>query len=502
MDVKEQIYSNIFEDIKDNGIVRKCFELAEMFEELEDHIRTENIVNYQAVIRNCIHELDDSYSQYKIFLCSFLIYMDNNQEDIRLLLSQTDSISPFNKFFISNQLLRLSFLHPEVMNNIVYQQLYDGFYEYYHSVFKDELQYIQKENRHKDRVLVLTTQLLGERHAPTRTTFERCETLIKDMHKEVLCINTRETYNELGFMPYYKFTIGDIEESYNGYSSTDFKGTLINVYQPEYNPLVPGNLSKLLQMIYEYAPERIVVIGNRSIIGDLCANILPTVCIPLVFSELNIKHNQYVFTAGNYKVNDPAVIKGTFTFSLNPQIKKLTRAELGLPEDKFILVVVGIRLDYDIDKRFIDCIRRTFDSGTYIVFAGCFDKYQELAEHDEELRNNSSFIGYQNDILALMECCDLYVNPLRLGGGFSIAEAFCKGVPGVTLNYGDIAAAAGLEFCVKDYNTMSNTIKMLRSRKDYYNNMSEKALKRYTELTDSSKALQYIFDEMDRLNLY
>jgi len=57
------------------------------------------------------------------------------------------------------------------------------------------------------------------------------------------------------------------------------------------------------------------------------------------------------------------------------------------------------------------------------------------------LWENSSFVGYCDDILALMELFDLYVNPNRMGGGFSVIEAFEKGVPGVYLPKGDVYAA-------------------------------------------------------------
>lgn len=504
MDIKAKVLKNVFTDITDNSVVRKYFGLVDEFEELENYIKANPACDYRAIIMECIDELGDEFSQYRIFLCSFLIIMDSDTDDVELLMTlvKAPSINIYNKLFISNQILRLHMLNPEKYSDVHNKYLYDEFYKYYHGRFKDVLRYIPKERRHKDRVLVLTSQFLGERHAPTRTTLERCETLIKSMNKEVMCINTREAYNELGFLPFYKFTLGEIEENYNGKTDIKFNDTTFSLYQPEYNPLVPGNLIKLLEQIYEYAPERIVVIGNRSIIGDLCADIVPTVCIPLVFSEINSKSNQYIFTAGNYIGDNPAVIKGTFTFALNPQIKQLTRAELNLPEDRFILVIVGIRLDYDVDDKYIEYIKKTFKDGTFIVFAGCFDRYKEMAERDPKLRDNSAYLGYQNDILALMECCDLYVNSYRLGGGFSIAEAFCKGVPGVTIDYGDIAAAAGKDFCVNSYDEMITTIRKYIANKDFYKVMSEKALVRYKELTDSTSALQYIFNEMDRRNLF
>jgi DNA polymerase-3 subunit alpha len=58
-----------------------------------------------------------------------------------------------------------------------------------------------------------------------------------------------------------------------------------------------------------------------------------------------------------------------------------------------------------------------------------------------------------------MEICDLYVNPDRLGGGFSIIEAFAKGKPGVYLNRGDVYTAGGVEFAVGSFDEMAEFAK-------------------------------------------
>jgi len=103
-------------------------------------------------------------------------------------------------------------------------------------------------------------------------------------------------------------------------------------------------------------------------------------------------------------------------------------------------------------------------------------------------------LGLQEDMLAISEICDLYINPPRNGGGSSIAEALSKGKPAVTLNYGDCSIAAGEEFCVKDLEEMKNTIIKYITDNDFYKKMSEKALKRNEVLRDTKKALGDIID--------
>ncbi len=42
-------------------------------------------------------------------------------------------------------------------------------------------------------------------------------------------------------------------------------------------------------------------------------------------------------------------------------------------------------------------------------------------------------VGHQSDLRSLMRCADVYVNPARIGGGFSVAEAMAEGLPTLTL---------------------------------------------------------------------
>ena len=44
-------------------------------------------------------------------------------------------------------------------------------------------------------------------------------------------------------------------------------------------------------------------------------------------------------------------------------------------------------------------------------------------------------VPHQKDLRSLLRCCDIYVNPRRLGGGFSVADAMAEGLP--TLAFAD-----------------------------------------------------------------
>ena len=138
---------------------------------------------------------------------------------------------------------------------------------------------------------------------------------------------------------------------------------------------------------------------------------------------------------------------------------------------------------------FMDMLEEVCSQGCYVVFAGIMDNYNKLMESYPVVSANSSFIGYCNDMLALMDICDLYVNPERLGGGFSIIEAFVKGKPGVYLKSGDVYTAGGESFAVDSFKEMAEQILKYKEDKDYYNSMSGLARERAKLMTSSEEAI-------------
>lgn len=452
---------------------------------------------------------------FRILCLSFLLQMSWKPEYVKKIYEETrrSEYTIDQKLYLCNQIKRISLLHPETMGNQYAVKLYEEVVLYWKAQFSGVLSPITYKERNKDKVIVLTLQFLGTRHAPTKTANERIYTIGKLIGKEVLCINTREQYTAKGFLPFYDSTFRSIEDEYNGECRLQHKDYLFCFYQPEVEMPNQEAMRTLLQEIREIAPWQIVVMGDKCLLGDLCADMIPTVCIPMAFSTIPKKTNQYVAVGkqlsnqeknvlidAGYRMS--SVMESTFTFELIEQTSKLSREELNLPNNQFLLVVVGIRLDTEVTEAFLKMLARTYKSGTHVVFAGEFETYAQRCEQNEELKSHSSFVGYQNDILALMEVCDLYVNPPRVGGGFSVVEAFCKGIPGVTLNQGDVAASAGLDFCVDNLDEMSKTIMRYKEDQDFYHRMSEKALERSKELFDSKGAMEHILNEMEQRELW
>jgi hypothetical protein len=72
-----------------------------------------------------------------------------------------------------------------------------------------------------------------------------------------------------------------------------------------------------------------------------------------------------------------------------------------------------------------------------------------------------------------------------------------KGVPVVSVNFGDVAVNAGEDFCVKDYAEMQDRIRRYYSDIEFYKAGSELAKKRAERLLDTDGEFVRILNEVD-----
>ncbi len=474
--------------------------------------------NTCCILEDAAQSLEESNPYHSLFLRSFLMQVTKSsyQYNEFLKLANSGLLTRDNKFFLWHQCKRYS-LTKKISGNqessSLLRQIYHNAFLEYEAELKDLLKPIPKEERNNELIVIFAIQFLSEGHAPTRTTLERCYTLGKLLGKRILFINTKEQYTDQGFFPVYNPTFGNVIPEFSNCSSYQYKDFVIPFYQPsESMPTIPV-IREIVEQIRILKPSMIFSIGNGSMVADLCGKLVPEASIGVAFSNLTTTEATFsvvgreiseeewdgLYSRGYTRNN---IIESTFTFELKKKKGWVSREDLNLPTDRFLLVTVGIRLDTEVDDDFFEMLQDTYSHGTHIVFAGNFERYGYFCDRHPGLREHSTFIGYYEDILSLMEICDLYVNPRRLGGGFSIIEAFHEGKPGVTISTGDIAVAAGKDFCVKDYKEMTEVIKRYIEDKDFYNVMVEKARDREAIVTDSVRAMEDILNKIQNNPLF
>lgn len=368
---------------------------------------------------------------------------------------------------------------------------------------------IPQAERDPDTVIVLVAQYLEPKgHGPSKTALDRCKMLMERMQKKVLLINTAEIGAWRTTLPWFGSSKMEYSPEYSAVEYIDWQGCRIPFFQCDNDMPNVAVYQMLVQTIRQMKPQLVLEIGTGSVLAHLLSQCVPVLSVVTGFSRLAISETTCQVSALRMTEQDrrilhavgkseDAVLPSVFTFGLDEQKTHLTRAQLGLPEDRFLLAVVGMRLHFEIDAAFMDMLA-TLDERFAVVFVGAFDHYEQFMQDYRYMKDDLFYIGVQDDVLAVLEVCDLFVNPIRVGGGTSAAEALSKQLPVVSTDYGDIAATVGADFLVRDYADMSKTIRRYCEDTEFYKAQQKKAAARAERLLDTAGEFERVLHEFGK----
>ena len=368
------------------------------------------------------------------------------------------------------------------------------------------LEKIPAQQRNSNMAVVLVEQFLTHEHGPTKTVLDRCHTLKTVMGKQVLMINTAELMTTVGQIPFAGALTGMYLDSQLEAETQDWKGEAIPYFQCENDMPNLQTMEVLLQTIYQLKPAIAVCVGGSSLFAGLLNELVPVLTVGTTTSGLvptladyQIVNHQFIEDNLNtiYRMDKPAshFIEGNFTFSLKQQKEFVTRQELGIPEHAFVIGIVGFRLDSEISEEMIALFERIVGEDVIIFLIGNYYIYEQCMEQHPSLRKFVYYKGYCEDVLSRIELCDLYLNPLRKGGGTSAVEAMFKGKPVLTISYGDVAGIVGENFCCTDYEEMEQQIKHYYTNQEYYESQAIKAKEIADKYLDTEREFKRIINE-------
>jgi len=452
---------------------------------------------------------------YKIFLSSILLNIFDESKYLEYLLNvliESKSIDRYNMFFAYYQCVRYRFVSKNVKDeniDIIIESLYEKIYEEF-SYISEGYSKIPKEQRDYNTVFVVTSQFLSVNHSPTKIALDVCYNLMKNLNKKVVLINTKEVLTSKGLMQMANITCASVFDYLNNVDGIEYKDIRIPFYQAEVNMPNEHEIINILNMLKKYKPSMIINVGTV-LIGDLCSKIIPTVTIPLgvnghsksTFYVINTEEDYKNYSSKHNRNKESFIITKKSAFELKPQKHIFSKEELGIPQNKFILAVIGNRLNREIDEEFLEVLEESCKlNNSYVLFIDNFNFNESQGVKYKNLISNYKNMGYQEDLLATLENIDIYVNPKRKGGGTSAIYPMYLGKPVVTLNYGDVASITGTEFWVQDYKMMIDKINKYYTDTEFYNQKSNIAQKRAVELTDVSRYVKTIYEKTKNSILY
>ena len=470
MDIEERIgllYGGIIGQIElydDYVSVKQMEYMGELFriaQSSSDEIRDTMVRSLHSLIQT-----EKKYTAIWLYSSCLAIRPDHSiMEEFLQYVIECKGISANTRFFLYYQLrakmFRLVHLETPKAKYLKWKLLQTTISEFRH-MLSDVLVPVPKENRDDGFVLVVSEQIISSKHGPTKIALDRCKVLMQRMGKKVLLVNTAEILSLVGEVPFFAVMDGIVDPSMVEKDRVGWKGVEIPYFQCDANMPNTADLRSLFQMVQDTRPGMVVAVGGSGIFANLLNDVIPVLMVGLAPSDLfetmakcqtlsrplESSERELLEKVG---LNEGHVIESVFTSSLQPQKLKVSRAEIGLPEDKFTVVVVGYRLDTDIDQGFLDMLKQIVKHDIQVGLIGTFTRYRKVIEENPVFEGSLKLLGTVSDILAYIENFDLYVNPNRKGGGTSGVEAVFKGIPVVTCPYGDVAINVGKDFWVEYY---------------------------------------------------
>jgi glycosyltransferase involved in cell wall biosynthesis len=222
--------------------------------------------------------------------------------------------------------------------------------------------------------------------------------------------------------------------------------------------------------------------GGTSLFADLFRNCTTVLSMPftdgfsisdspIMIEYMNSKSEDAQRMEAYLAEENQAMVHFEFEQIIRPSLLHHSRKEFNLPDDGFLVTIVGNRLSFEITKEFIQILNDILmiDPNIYLVFIGDINM---LAEVDNK---RAFFLGLQKDLIGVLSLMDLFVNPPRKGGGTGAYWSLFNSVPVVTLGFCDVANCVNADFICKDEEDIVRRVERHFKDRQYHEAMKRKS---------------------------
>jgi glycosyltransferase involved in cell wall biosynthesis len=442
----------------------------------------------------------------RAFALSFLVAASGEVAYLRALRAtvwQPGFTLEQRHFFYWQLLTRHSSIRgaPELEPAAVYSSLLKS----YREALNVRPHWIGPADRNPDAIIVITNQLLGPAHAPTADCLDYCHVLQSRLKKKVLLINTADMPWTLQ-LPYYDPIRFNYAKEYAAIGELRFKGEAFEFYQCRKPMPNLEEIRAIVTTVRTRTPAFVLSLGHSNVAPDLCAPFVTVATMPFGTDLPRAKSNLFILPRKRrpddadfmreWGVAEDQIIESEYTFALPERTASLTRTGLGLPENAYVIAVVGNRLDEEITTAVVADLLALLRAvpQAFLAFMGTFPRFARLTQEHPTLAARSVFLGHQKDVPAVYERCNAYLNPPRYGGGTSAAFALATGLPALTGNTGDVANIAGARFVFDSFRAITAFVERSVSDPDHRREWAAAATARYAEISDREGMLRGIIE--------
>ncbi|MBI3229655.1 MAG: glycosyltransferase [Burkholderiales bacterium] len=203
--------------------------------------------------------------------------------------------------------------------------------------------------------------------------------------------------------------------------------------------------ANMLEPLAEYDPDLIFFVGMYSPLIEVLFPQRPVLVLgvhalpPVASCDVWLAADASLAGSTENPWSNALSVGAAFPYSWRitlPPHQALNRLNVNVPPDAFILVCVGYRLGQEIAgewaQRLCQFLAQRPDA--LLLLLGTADIPDAMQSVDSE---QIIALGNQENVAGILDCCDIYLNPVRMGGGFSVLEAMAASLPVLALADGD-----------------------------------------------------------------
>lgn len=388
----------------------------------------------------------------------------------------------------------------------ILDEVYISIYNTVDSYIPNKVKKNDVDNPKKEIIVIVTSQFLGEQHAPTRRVLDYAYTMQRNLGKQVVIINDcGMRFQNYGYMN-SKLSFNDINEL-NNRNKIEYKGTSFLFYQTSHVMPDVQEIANLVWNIKELSPELVLSVGASCITSDLCKHFTKTATIPCSTKIPTSAADNLILCRDLRKADESKlqkllpgqrVIESVFNYKMPEEsaMAHYQRKDFGVPENAWLISVAGNRLNTEMDLEFLKCMNNVLSEieNAHFMVVGDVD-VQNILKHFSN-SGKVHLAGRVSDGSQAIRLSDIYVQPRRQGGGRAAFEALYYGIPTIIPNYGDAWDVCGSLFEVNSYDEMKQKIYSYYNDSTQYRAISERALEKARKLEDMQSMFMNLFDQL------
>lgn len=384
--------------------------------------------------------------------------------------------------------------------------LYEHIYNIVYNVLENEILKGEGLREKKEKIVVIvTSQFLSVGHAPTRRVLDYSYIIQNILNIPVLIINdSGNNIHNTKFIKrlwYFDYIEGFSEQETIFYKGTNFKFLQINSKMIDLN-----NILKMVLIIKEINPLLVFNVGGSSLVTDLCREFSKTATMPCS-TEIPDSLSEYLIVGRKLREKDKErlirmrpyqkIIESTFNYLMPKEfLVSYNREQFGIPEDSWLLVTAGNRLDQEMTDEFLEMIDYLLQKTDNIGFLVVGRVNENILKKFKKV-DKVYLVGSLPDGALAIKLGNVFINPIRKGGGRAAFEALYYSIPVITTKYGDSWDVCGEEFEVDNYEEMKKKVELYYNDKTFYENMKNISKKRANILENMEDMIIKLFEKLE-----